>query len=193
MASHSKDVSVPLPEESAQSIVPTTLSTELLEIALLEAIDRGKQLRSRLLNLQQELGANDEEERILSRLMALRRGEPEYAATKTQIDRREEVSPLFSQTSRGHGVIEAVVAILAGAKRPVHISELMRLLGERSVTIPGSGTQANLISYLRRDNQIVRPSRGMYGLAVWGLVEMPRSSKKGRKNRRRKRILRNTN
>ena len=40
----------------------------------------------------------------------------------------------------------------------------MRLLALRKVAIPGAGTQANLITYLRRDQRFVRPSRGMYAL-----------------------------
>jgi hypothetical protein len=83
-----------------------------------------------------------------------------------------------------HPAVEAVARELASAGRPVHISDLMRLLREAQVQIPGAGTQANLITHLRRDPRLVRPSRGMYGLAAWGLENMPMVA--GRKRRRRR-------
>jgi hypothetical protein len=61
----------------------------------------------------------------------------------------------------------------------------MRLLREAEVQIPGAGTQANLITHLRRDPRFVRPSRGMYGLSEWGLENMPTPT---RRKRRRKRV-----
>jgi hypothetical protein len=53
------------------------------------------------------------------------------------------------------------------AHRPLHISELMRLLADQGVSLPGGGAQANFITYLRRDERFVRPARGMYALAEW--------------------------
>jgi hypothetical protein len=81
--------------------------------------------------------------------------------------------------------VEVVVRELAAAGRPVHISDLIRRLREQRVQIPGAGTQANLITHLRRDQRVVRPSRGMYALAAWGLENMPVTTSR---KRRRKRV-----
>jgi hypothetical protein len=62
---------------------------------------------------------------------------------------------------------------------------LVRLLCQRGIPIPGAGTQANLITHLRRDPRLVRPSRGMYGLSVWGLENMPTGLRQRRKKRLR--------
>jgi hypothetical protein len=86
--------------------------------------------------------------------------------------------------------VQAVFEELTAAGRPLHISELMRLLHERKVPIPGSGMQANLITHLRRDDRLVRPSRGMYGLTAWGLQAMP-ATQRTRRKRRRTRVTAN--
>jgi len=132
--------------------------------------------------LDHEVAAAEEELHLLERLLALRRAGA--AQTGTDVGVQEE-SQGTKAIARGMGqpLLQAVVEELALAGRPVHISDLMRLLRERRVPIPGSGTQANLITYLRRDDRLVRPSRGMYGLAAWGLenVGFPRRSRSRRK------------
>jgi len=77
----------------------------------------------------------------------------------------------------------AVIDELVVTGRPIHLSELMRLLDVRNIAIPGAGTQANLIAHLRRDPRLVRPSRGMYGLAAWGLENMAPTQRTVRKKR----------
>jgi hypothetical protein len=113
----------------------------------------------------------------LERLLALRQGQP-VAAQPGLIERRAVAD------ANDRPAVQAVIDELTAAGRPVHISELMRLLRAKEVAIPGSGTQANLITHLRRDARFVRPSRGMYGLAAWGLEGMTAS----RRRRRRKRV-----
>lgn len=68
-----------------------------------------------------------------------------------------------------HPVVREVVKELKEAGRPLHISELMDRLHGRGVRIPGQGKAANVIAHLSRDPLIVRPSRGIYGLAEWNL------------------------
>ena len=162
-----------------------------------EAISRALEVaRARAARAEHERGelyrvivAAREEERLLERLLLLRRngvvsGPDDGGAVA-------EVEPAQRQEPRGEGrhlAVQAVVEELGTVRRPLHISELMRLLRERKVSIPGSGTQANLISHLRRDERFVRPSRGMYALATWGLHSMPGS----RRTRRRKKAMRST-
>jgi len=129
--------------------------------------------------LEQTITALREEERLLQRLLALRCGAVPTENGGGQVDQDSEI-PTFLQLrptrnaqDGRHPAVQAVVRELAGAGRPLHISELMRLLRDAQVQIPGAGTQANLITHLRRDPRLVRPSRGMYGLSEWGLENMP--------------------
>lgn len=145
-------------------------------------------IRVRIEHAERERGRLDrlisqarEEQRLLERLLALRKGEP----VEPQVSSRPPVSA-GTDDQPHRAAVQAVVTELAGAGRPVHISELMRLLRERNVVIPGAGTQANLITHLRRDDRLVRPSRGMYALAAWGLENMPAGA--GKKRRKRVRV-----
>lgn len=159
----------------------------------IEAIVRALELvRARVTQAEYEKAALDkaiagarEEERLLQRLLDVRRGvseakeNPAFSGTDGRVPARVAVSTPGSK----HPVVQAVVDELATAGRPLHISELMRLLRDRNVAIPGAGTQANLIAHLRRDRRLVRTSRGMYGLAAWGLesMEPPRRVRKRRR------------
>jgi hypothetical protein len=141
--------------------------------------------------LERRIASDREEEKLLTRLLALRRGEPPTVPKDepTDVAKATPVSQghldhLAVKGDTPNPAVRAVVEELVSAGRPLHISELMRLLGDKKVPIPGAGTQANLITHLRRDPRLVRPSRGMYGLVEWGLEAMPA----GRRQRRRKRI-----
>lgn len=134
--------------------------------------------------LQRVITSSKEERRLLESLLALRRG----SAGATVLRTDEESTAVEIGKAPGHEKhpsVEAVVEELTTAGRPLHISELMRLLQNKGVPISGAGTQANLITHIRRDARVVRPSRGMYGLASSGLEGM---SAPRRSRRRRKRI-----
>jgi hypothetical protein len=154
-----------------------------------EAINRALEIaRARIARVEREraelardIAATREEEHLLTRLLALRRG----AATGEAPEREPDHG--FVGVSASETKYPAVVAVLdelKGAGRPLHISELMRLLRERKIEIPGSGTQANLITHLRRDERLMRPSRGMYALATWGLADMAPARRVGRRRKR---------
>jgi len=134
----------------------------------------------------------DEEERLLTQLLAVRRGELDSGpladrAVPRHSDARSINAVAIGQVS--HPVVDEVLAYLELQSRPVHISEIMKLLRERQIRIPGSGTDANVISYLRRDNRIDRPSRGMYALSKWGL-DSEQPTIVGRRQKRRRSIAR---
>lgn len=161
-----------------------------------EAINRALDIvRARIARAEREraeldrvIAAAREEERLLARLLALRRGgttEGDGGAVEAVPEHR---SPSGTTREVKHPAVQAVIQELTAAGRPLHISELMRLLHDQKVPIPGAGTQANLITHLRRDDRLIRPSRGMYGLAAWGLQAMP----VGRRTRRRKKRMRST-
>jgi hypothetical protein len=156
------------------------LPGELLTEALARARERVGQLKARMADLNQALASAHEEEVLLERLLTIHQ---ERAVGRTDVEQKTPPAGEVTAGSAGAtALMEQVLAVLAEAGRPLHISELMRLLRERQTPIPGSGTQANVIAHLRRHPEIVRPSRGMYGLSVWGLEEMT-PQKKGKRRR----------
>lgn len=147
------------------------LSDELVSQALDKAKSRYEALETQLTDLALERDAVLREVQLLEELLALRHGEPRPQRPGTLASR---AAPSDRRSPRTHAVVDEVVDELSQAGKPLHISELMRLLGERSVPIPGAGQQANLISVLTRDDRIVRPSRGMYALASAGFEDKPK-------------------
>src|SRR5580704_6165821 len=163
----------------SQEKMPTSIMSEAAIRAALDDVRlRVSEAERRRTELDRIIANGKEEERLLIRLQALRSGELGMDAEAPS--RSDPVAPRAA--GAGSLTVGAVVGELTNAARPLHVSELMRLLGERGIPIPGAGTQANLIAHLRRDNRIVRPSRGMYALAASGLENMP--SRTGRKRRR---------
>lgn len=177
--------------EASMSSVPTSsfdgsleassLSFEILTGALETLRSRIKALEGEVSAVSREIAKAKEEERLILKLLALREAVSENLEAQSPGDQ----APRF-QNGKPDTLPSAVTTILEETGRPVHISEVMRLLRERQVQIPGKGSQANLITYLRRNNRIVRPSRGMYALAEWGLPNMPVLAKRRRRRRRRK-------
>jgi hypothetical protein len=163
-------------------------SVDAIEEALTAARQRLERAVLERANLDREIANAKEEERLLVRLLELRRNGISGGSEGIDVEgavgaHREESAPKDKKLA-----VKAVLAELESAGRPLHISELMRLLRDRNVPIPGSGSQANLITHLRRDARIVRPSRGMYALAISGLENMPTGERRRRKKRRRVRI-----
>jgi hypothetical protein len=170
-----------------QPVAPETLSAETLIQAQKEARQRVGSLAERIAELQQVLVRIQEEDQLLEQLLAVRRGEasgPSPKLTSIGADRPGDVAVPSGKSK--HPVVQDVVSTLEEAKRPLHISELMRLLGQHGTPLPGSGTQANVIAHIRRDDRLVRPSRGMYGLTAWGLEEMPVRPAAARGKRRKR-------
>lgn len=166
------------------------VNKSVIETVLAEARERIAQLEVQQDAIRLALAAAKEEEQLLLRLLALRQSPKEVTEFRSdERPGRADVTLNGASTenvSKCHPVTDEVARELANTGRPIHISELMRLLNERNVPIPGAGTQANLIAHLRRDIRFVRPSRGMYALAAWGLENMPITSKRSRRKRRAK-------
>jgi len=158
--------------------------------ALQEVRDRIARAEHDRADLDRVIMAGREEERLLLRLLALRQGdiaeEPSDGEQETNSGRRnlDEARLQNAGKSATPPFLQVVVRELATAGRPVHISDLMRRLRELHIEIPGAGSQANLITHLRRDPRIVRPSRGMYGLSAWGLENMPTTIRRRRRRRK---------
>jgi hypothetical protein len=150
------------------------LSDDLLSQALARAKARSAEIDEQLGQLTSERRAVRREVELLEELLAVRRGEAvQSSSSREAIDGGGK---RIAQRRKGgtHPVVVAAIAELEKTRRPLHISELMLALQDQGVSIPGSGQQANLIAHLTRESQIVRPSRGMYALASWGIEEKPK-------------------
>jgi hypothetical protein len=160
---------------TAQPRSSWALDPGALDIALDGARRREAELDAQIDALGTERHAVREERELLERIKALQSGgfttpvEPKHDPRGD--DRAKRGTPPATKTA--HPAVQEAIRELDAAGRPLHISELMRLLEERDVPIPGAGAQANLIAHLSRSDQIVRPSRGMYALSSWGLPERP--------------------
>ena len=166
------------------------MNEETLGKALQEIRTRIARYEHERRELDRALTASREEERLLTQLLALRTGslttglDTPILGNNRGTGTRELTDVSHVSDDSKHPAVQAVVRELAVAGRPLHISDLMRILRDGHVQIPGAGTQANLITHLRRDPRLVRPSRGMYGLLAWGLENMPTSKRRKRRKRR---------
>ncbi len=157
----------PLPARNIDvGTVSSALDEATLVVAIQDAERRISDGEAKRLELDRSISAAREEKRLLERLLEIRR----KGAVETDpiAEGNPAGDPLKSERA-AHPAVDSVVAELESAGRPIHISELVRLLKTCDVEIPGAGTQANLISHLRRDPRLMRSSRGMYGLTSWGL------------------------
>jgi hypothetical protein len=158
-----------------------TIAEDVIVQALEAARKRASLAEQQRSQLEREINAAREEQRLLEKLLRLRRnGLPESTGDSPTVE-AHLIGPV--QTGSGEAMLKLVMEELEAAGRPIHISELMRLLRDRNAQIPGSGTQANLISYLRRDPRVVRPTRGMYALATSGLQNMTTPRRRGRRRK----------
>ncbi len=162
--------------EPAQPLTP-----EALRGALEISRERRRKAQDEIAALERVVAESTAEERLIGELLSLRGlklgtdSDPGRAAAPSEVTRR-------GGNDAGHHVVSEVLSILQRENRPVHVSELMRLLRQRQIQIPGAGSQANLISHIGREPKITRPARGMYALAIWGIEpERPRATKRRRK------------
>jgi hypothetical protein len=150
------------------------LSDGLLAEALAAARNKGNEIEQKIARLSSERDIARREVELLEELLAVRRGEATSPPSGSNVSEADGGRGVTKRTGRPHPVVAAAITELEKVGRPLHISELMESLRELGVEIPGSGQQANLIAHLTRDSQIVRPSRGMYALASWGIKEKPK-------------------
>lgn len=155
-------------------IPPTQLTDDLVRGALDTARERAQALDSRIEALVSERDNARREMQLLSELLAVRDGTPEATSAPYEDAKSpHDAPPVPARSSGAHPAAAAAVRELELAGKALHISELMRLLEEKSIRIPGAGNQANLIAHLMRHPAVVRPSRGMYALAAWGDAASP--------------------
>jgi hypothetical protein len=167
------------------------ISREDLQHSISEARAKAQACADEVIAAQGRLAEAEREERLLVELAQLRgwsddeegplaAGPPVDArANGTGETRRRTPSPMRT------ALLTAVIDILNERGEPSYIGDLMAALQERSVEIPGSGQQANVIAHISRDERIVRPKRGFYGLSEWGLTDARTAHAKSKRTRSR--------
>jgi hypothetical protein len=88
------------------------------------------------------------------------------------------------QHGNGRNVADTIARILAEAASPLHISMIRQAYLQDGNTIPGKGTESNLLAYVVRDSRFVRVAKGTYGLTEQGF--RPHTRKRRRKRRKKK-------
>ena len=172
------------PHESSQAEEQVgELSLGVIERALDAARSRRKEIEAQSKELERAAALALQEESLLADLVAIRRGKSDVNRGLATV---RYVGPAAAErVQSSHPVVDEVLNILEQEARPVHISQVMRVLRDRQIDIPGSGTQANVISHLARDGRISRPSRGMYALAASDLAHEERKPEKASRKRER--------
>lgn len=163
------------------------LSTQTLQSSIEEAVQAVQARETELSRAQGALAEAERELRLLAELAELR-GVEIPAAARSLHEKGSSTSNLANGTqrtsSRGRAaLLDTVIEILSDAGEPMQIQKLMGAVKERDVRIPGKGSQANLIAVISRDARIVRPQRGYYGLADWGLIDSRSASRPKRRRR----------
>jgi len=131
-----------------------------------EAELTGKQVHVESLRQQIEL---------LRQLIGLRDGQG--MARERALDRS------LAPASRTRSISELVGSVLDAHGEPMHISTIRGALVAQGHSIPGRGTDANVIAHISRADSIVRVGKGMYALASWGLPPKPRQKRRTKKGR----------
>ena len=162
------------------SVANDPMPIEAIEKALEVIQRRVRDAEAECVALRERIAVDQEEEQLLTRILSIRRGEP---ARNRRLAPIPPTSLAHSEARPADTLLQTVIDELTSSGRPLHISDLMRLLALRRMTIPGAGTQANLITYLRRDPRFVRASRGMYALSEWGIDAMPPTRRLKRRKR----------
>jgi hypothetical protein len=150
--------------KDAKSGGDDVLSGEVLDRALAAK-------RRKIIHLKAELDREEHEAGLLEELMRLR--------SQNSNEDQESAAQLFSFSIAGgadvspsrHAVVDEVAQILGDEGHPLHINDIMKVLTDLAVPLPGKGDQANVIAHMRRDPRFVRPSRGVYALKEWGLED----------------------
>jgi hypothetical protein len=173
------------------------LNNEMLGQRALDLQQSISRLQEDLLRVQQQLEKEEQELRLIVELLRLRGYEGSLAMVSEAESSRPNLSalqPLRTDSAvDSAGLTAEVITILREANKPLHIKDLVEAVRARHLRIPGRGEPANLIAHIRRCADIVRPSRGVYGLREWGLEDKePVASRTSRKRSTTSRARRST-
>jgi hypothetical protein len=137
-----------------------------------EVLSELESLRREAAQLASQIALKENQLRNLNDLLALEDGQRAQAT---------QAPNAVSMDVRSVGITDHAAEVLAAVGKPVHYRQLLTLLAERQVYVPGKDPGANLLAHVSRDARFARVGRGMYGLADWPSV---RSATKTRRRRR---------
>jgi hypothetical protein len=164
------------------------LTKETLEQSLTEAAETVRNRQEDVEGARRRLTEAERELRLLTELAQIRGVELPEAA---RVVVHGSATPGTNGSAAGRTqpqskstLLNTVVEILEARGEAMQIQDLMEAVRQRQVRIPGKGAQANLIAHISRDPRIVRPRRGFYGLAAWGLNDITPAPRARRRSRR---------
>ena len=83
-------------------------------------------------------------------------------------------------------VSDRIFEIMRDAGQPLHVSEIRNQYVAKGFTVPGQGTESNLLVYIVRDSRFIRVSKGTYALTEAGVPTKTPPKPKTKRRRRRK-------
>lgn len=83
-------------------------------------------------------------------------------------------------------VSDRIFEILRDAGQPLHVTEIRNQYVAKGFTVPGQGTESNLLVYIVRDSRFTRVSKGTYALTQAGVTTKTPPKPKTKRRRRRK-------
>lgn len=145
-------------------------------------------IRADIAPLEHRLEAARERLDLIQRLIRLTEGAKPAPQRIVQPGRTSTLKSADHAVAGKQDLEAHLEQILREAGKPMHISEIRKMLVDRAVPLPGRGDEANIIVRLRRaPERFTRTGRGTYALASLGLNAVPPA-----KRRRRVRIRRKT-
>ena len=152
----------------------TTSYRLVLEEKRAEVMSGLEELRKEAARLASQIALKENQLRNLNDLVAL-----EDMPTALEATRLAEALPTDGRPS---SITDHAAEVLEALSKPVHYRQLLSLLAERQVYVPGKDAGANLLAHVSRDPRFARVGRGMYGLSNWPSVK---SAAKARRKRRK--------
>ena len=83
-------------------------------------------------------------------------------------------------------VSDRIFEILRDAGQPLHVTEIRNRYVAKGFTVPGQGTESNLLVYIVRDSRFLRVSKGTYALTEAGVTAKTPAKPQTKRRRRRK-------
>jgi hypothetical protein len=152
----------------------SALSAKRTEV--LSAIER---LREDAAQLAAQISLKENQLRNLDDLLAVENGRVPDSSQRDSAPKERRSTSFTDQAAE----------MLDQQGKPIHYRQLVSLLAERNIYVPGKDPGANLIAHISRDARFARVGRGMYGLAGWPSVRST-TRKPKRKSSTGKRVRR---
>jgi len=158
-----------------------------VRIWLTEVAERIQTNTAEVTRLQNEIAADTRRQAALNALLAASGDGDEARGALAALESPADTAERKPKCVTLHPIEQGAVEILAERAKPLHISELRDQLSRRGIPIPGKGTDANVIVYLARCNNICRVGRGLYALRAWNVPEVPARRRRASRKRRKAR------